>query len=95
MSWLPILALSAASLEEAEALEAALAPVLAEGALPALLDALRLLRLLRGRGAGVQAPWEGLLLETALALVAGSAAARASLAGPDPAQCGLVVRTAA
>ena len=78
----------AASPEEAEALERALAPVLEQGALEVLLEYAQLLRLLRARGAHVVAAWEALVLESVLALVSGSARARAALRGGP---CGLAV----
>ncbi len=57
------------NVDEAEAMERALAPLLDEGMLQHLLDLLRLLRLLRARGAAVVAPWE-VLVSTGLCCAA-------------------------
>ena len=55
---------------EAEALEAALAPILDEAVLSQVLELLRLLRALRCRGGDVIAAWEALPLECLLMLMA-------------------------
>ena len=56
-----IILLLPGNVEESEAVERALAPLLEEGMLQHLLDLLCLLRLLRSRGAAVVAPWEVLV----------------------------------
>ncbi|KAK9905588.1 hypothetical protein WJX75_002584 [Coccomyxa subellipsoidea] len=78
------------NVEESEAVERALAPLLEEGMLQHLLDLLCLLRLLRSRGAAVPAPWEVLVLDLLLALVSASGHAQTMLLGSDPSRRGLV-----
>jgi hypothetical protein len=55
------LACLAGSEKEANIIDEALSPLVDEGVLFLLLDLLRLLRLLRSRGAAVVAPWEVLV----------------------------------
>ena len=72
----------------------ALKPLLDSRCLSLLLEVLRLLSLLRRRGAPVQAKLEGLALECLLALVSASAAAASQLLSKDRDQSGLLVRPA-
>ena len=75
-------------------MDAALQPLLDSRCLALLLEVLRLLSLLRSRGAPVQAKLEELALECLLVLVSASAAAASQLFSKDRDQCGLLVRPA-
>ena len=77
---------------EAQALEAALAPVLDEAVLGQALELLRLLRALRCRGGDVIAAWEALPLECLLMLVSASARAQAAFQGSAAGHNGILVR---
>ncbi|KAK9824084.1 hypothetical protein WJX72_007613 [[Myrmecia] bisecta] len=69
------------SSEAGQALDLAMQPLLLEGFPALLLETLKLLSLMRSRGADVVAKWEELVVECLMALMAASVGAQAQLRG--------------